>query len=156
MPFNLLRRSESRLLTWTSWVLARVQQYTVEWRLVVLRRKKRLGSYSSTPEARSSGRKNQTSQSASVPLSRREPPPLSLGHLRHSPLPRSLNELSQPQLELALSVVHNQMHKPLHNSPFLVVWEPPQELSHLPQSEWLCLIEVWEQLLNQRRRNPLQ
>jgi hypothetical protein len=47
------------------------------------------------------------------------------------------------------------MYKPLHQNPFLVVWEPPQELSLLPQSEWLCLIEVWEQLLNQRRRSPL-
>jgi hypothetical protein len=108
-----------------------------------------------TRETPSSGRKSRKFRSESTPSLRQEPP-LSLGHLRHSPLPRSLNELSQPQLELALSVVHNQMHKPLHNSPFLVVWEPPQELSHLPQSEWLCLIEVWEQLLNQRRRNPLQ
>jgi hypothetical protein len=86
----------------------------------------------------------------------RDEPPLSRVN-RSSPSgsPRSLNELSQAQLELALSVVHNQMYKPSHQNPFLVVWEPPQELSLLPQSEWLCLIEVWEQLLNQRRRSPL-
>ena len=104
------------------------------------------------PKARSSGRKNQTSQSVSVPLSRREPPPLSLQLPQHSLLPRSLNELSPAQLELALSVVH----KHLHLNPLLTVWEPPEELSLLPQSEWLCLIEVWEQLRHQRRRSPLQ
>ena len=65
--------------------------------------------------------------------------------------PRSLNELSQAQLELALSVVHRQ----LSSHPLVAIWEPPEELSHLPQSEWLCLIEAWEQLLRQRRRSPL-
>jgi hypothetical protein len=84
-----------------------------------------------------------------------EPPLSRVNRSSPSDSPRSLNELSQAQLELALSVVHNQMYKPLHQNPFLVVWEPPQELSLLPQSEWLCLIEVWEQLLNQRRRSPL-
>jgi hypothetical protein len=70
----------------------------------------------------------------------------------HLILPRSLNELSPAQLELALSVVH----KHLHHNPLLTIWEPPEELSLLPQSEWLCLIEVWEQLRHQRRRSPLQ
>ena len=65
--------------------------------------------------------------------------------------PRSLNELNQAQLELALSVVHQR----LSNHPLVAIWEPPEELSYLPQSDWLCLIEVWEQLLHQRRRSPL-
>jgi len=83
----------------------------------------------------------------------RDEPPLyrDKGSLR-SGSPRSLNELNQAQLELALSVVHKQ----LHSNPLLAIWEPPEELSLLPQSEWVCLIEVLEQLLHQRRRSPLQ
>jgi hypothetical protein len=82
----------------------------------------------------------------------RDEPPLSRdkGSFR-SDNPRSLNELSQAQLELALLVVHRQ----LGGHPLVAIWEPPEELSYLPQSEWLCLIEVWEQLLHQRRRSPL-
>ena len=152
MPYNPIRPLELRLLNWTSWVLARVQQYTVEWRLVMLRRKKQLTSCKSTPKTLSFGRESPTFQSVSVPSSRREPPPLSLQPAQHSFLPRSLNELNQAQLELALSVVHQQ----LRSHPLIAIWEPPEELSLLPQSEWLCLIEVWEQLQYQRRRSPLQ
>lgn len=150
MSYNPLRRLELQLLNSTSWVLARVQAYIVVWRLAMLRRKKRLISCKSTDKTPSSETKNPKFRSESVPSSRREPPPLSL-HQAQSP-PRSLNELSQAQLELALSVVHQQMH----NHPLVAIWEPPEELSYLPQSEWLCLIEVWEQLLHQRRRSPLQ
>jgi len=149
---NPLRRLELRLLTWTSWVLARTQQYIVVWRLAILRRKKQLNSFKNTPKTPSSGRSAPKFRRKSTPSSRREPPPLSLqSHLPHH-LPRSLNELNQAQLELALSVVHKQ----LHSNPLLAIWEPPEELSLLPQSEWVCLIEVLEQLLHQRRRSPLQ
>lgn len=148
MSYNPLRRLELQLLNLTSWMLARVQQYTVEWRLAMLRRKKRLTSCKSTPKTRSYDRKSQPSQRKLTTSSRREPPPLSTQPLH----PRSLNELSQAQLELALSVVHQQ----LRSHPLVAIWEPPEELSYLPQSEWLCLIEVWEQLLHQRRRSPLQ
>jgi hypothetical protein len=104
-----------------------------------------LQKYAQNPVVR---RKSQTSQRKLTTSSRREPPPLSTQPLH----PRSLNELSQAQLELALSVVHQQ----LRSHPLVAIWEPPEELSYLPQSEWLCLIEVWEQLLHQRRRSPLQ
>jgi len=144
---NPLRRLELRLLTWTSWVLARTQQYIVVWRLAILRRKKQLNSFKNTPKTPSFAKKGLKFRSESVPSLRREPPPLSL----QPALPRSLNELNQAQLELALSVVHKQ----LHSSPLLAIWEPPEELSLLPQSEWVCLIEVLEQLLHQRRRSPL-
>lgn len=152
MPHRQLHRLELQLLNSMSWVLARVQQYTVEWRLAILRRKKRLTSCKSTPKTPSFGRKSQPSQRKLATSSRREPPPLSLHQPQIPPHPRSLNELSQAQLELALSVVHRQ----LCNHPLVAIWEPPEELSYLPQSEWLCLIEVWEQLLHQRRRSPLQ
>jgi hypothetical protein len=149
MPHKQLHRLELLLLNSMSWVLARVQQRIVEWRLAMLRRKKQLSSCKSTPKTPSSEEKSRTSQKR-LPTSLRREPPLSL-QPPPSP-PRSLNELSQAQLELALSVVHRQ----LGSHPLVAIWEPPEELSYLPQSEWLCLIEVWEQLLHQRRRSPLQ
>ena len=152
MSYNPLRRLELQLLNSTSWVLARVQAYIVVWRLAMLRRKKRLISCKSTPKTPSFETKSPTSQRELVTSSRREPPPLSLYQPQLPSHPRSLNELSQAQLELALSVVHQQTR----NHALVAIWEPPEELSYLPQSEWLCLIEVWEQLLHQRRRSPLQ
>jgi hypothetical protein len=110
---------------------------------------------SGTQRRRPQFRSSKELPSGLTPFCRGEPPLSRVNRSLPSGSPRSLNELSQAQLELALSVVHNQMYKPLHQNPFLVVWEPPQELSLLPQSEWLCLIEVWEQLLHQRRRSPL-
>jgi hypothetical protein len=96
-------------------------------------------------------RRNNKAPDGSVSFYRDEPPlSRDKGSLRLG-VPRSLNELSPAQLELALSVVHKQMH----GSQLLTIWEPPEELSLLPQSEWLCLIEVWEQLQRQRRHNPL-
>ena len=148
MSYNPLRRLELQLLNLTSWVLARVQQRTVEWRLAILRRKKLRISCKNTPKTQLSAEKSRTSQRKLTTSSRREPPPLSTQPLH----PRSLNELSQAQLELALSVVHQRRR----SHPLVAIWEPPEELSYLPQSEWLCLIEVWEQLLHQRRRSPLQ
>jgi hypothetical protein len=152
MPHKQLHRLELLLLNSMSWVLANLQQRIVEWRLAMLRRKKQLSSCKSTPKTPSSEEKSRTSQKRLPTFLRREPPPLSLQVPQHSLLPRSLNELSQAQLELALLVVHRQ----LGSHPLVAIWEPPEELSYLPQSEWLCLIEVWEQLLHQRRRSPLQ
>ena len=152
MPHRQLHRLELQLLNLMSWVLARVQQRTVEWRLAILRRKKLQISCKNTPKTQLSAEKSRASQRKLTTSSRREPPPLSSHQAQTQSLPRSLNELSQAQLELALSVVHQQ----LRSHPLLAIWEPPEELSYLPQSEWLCLIEVWEQLLHQRRRSPLQ
>jgi len=89
--------------------------------------------------------------SGSMRFYRGEPPQYRGKGSFRSDSPRSLNELSQAQLELALSVVHRQ----LSSHPLVAIWEPPEELSYLPQSEWICLIEVWEQLQRQRRHNPL-
>jgi outer membrane protein TolC len=92
MSYNPLRRLELPLLNSMSWVLARVQQYTVEWRLAILRRKKRLSFCKSTPKAPSSARKSPKFRNESATSSRREPPPLSLQVPQHSLLPRSLND----------------------------------------------------------------
>lgn len=87
----------------------------------------------------------------SMPFYSDEPPQYRGRQSSPSNSPRSLHELSPEQLELALSVVHQQ----LHSHPLLAIWSPPPELSLLPQTDWLCLIEVWDQLQRQRRQHPL-
>ena len=96
-------------------------------------------------------RSNDPSPTASITTYQAEPKPQRRSPSFRQDLPQSLDDLSQEQLELALKVVHQQTMY----SPFVGVLNPPQELSQLHQSEWMCLLEVWEQLLNQRLRHPL-
>ena len=55
-------------------------------------------------------------------------------------------QLSDEELELALQSL----------SKLGPEWSPPQELSHLPKAAWVVLHSFLHELMQERKRSPLQ
>lgn len=151
---RLLRRCESALLRWTISACRSRQRLTGELLAAMLRRQKRLRSSLNTPKTPPFAPDVQTlldewgtspqTNWHSCP-SQQQPPP-------DSPLPKTLDDLDRPQLELALSALHDALDSGFSLPPSNL----PDPLKALPPSEWVCLMAVWEMLQRQRDESPLQ
>ena len=154
LPLRLLRRCESALLRWTISACRSRQRLTGELLAAMLRRQRHLRSSLSTPKTPPFAPDVQTllDEWGTSPQTNWHSCPSQQQPLPDSPLPKTLDELDRPQLELALSALHDALDSGFSLPPSNL----PDPLKALPPSEWVCLMAVWEMLQRQRDESPLQ